>query len=68
MSSTKVEYMVASQSTRQKIWLSSFFGSTSVPQMKPIVTYDDNQNCIYLLNNPIFHACMKHIKIHHHLV
>jgi hypothetical protein len=33
MSSTKVEYMVVSQATRQTIWLSSIFGSISVPQM-----------------------------------
>jgi hypothetical protein len=33
MSLTKVEYMVVSQATRQTIWLSSFLGGISVPQM-----------------------------------
>jgi hypothetical protein len=33
MSLTKVEYMAASQATRQIMWLSSFFESISVPQM-----------------------------------
>jgi len=51
MSSTKVKYIIASQKTRQTMWLSSFFGNISVPQMKPIVIYDDDQNCIYLLKN-----------------
>jgi hypothetical protein len=50
------------------MWLSSFFGSIGVPQMKPIVLYDNNQSCISLSKNPVFHAHMKHIKIHHHLV
>jgi len=68
MSSTKVKYIIASQKTRQTMWLSSFFGNISVPQMKPIVIYDDDQNCIYLLKNQIFHVRMKHINIHHHLV
>jgi hypothetical protein len=36
--------------------------------MKPIVIYDDNRSCIFLSKNPIFHACMKHIFILHHLV
>jgi hypothetical protein len=36
--------------------------------MKPIILYDNNQSCIYLSNNPIFHALAKHIEIHHHLV
>ncbi len=68
MSSTKVEYITTSQATKQTMWLSSFFGSIGVSQMKPIVLYDNNQSCISLSKNPIFHVCMKHIKIHHHLV
>jgi hypothetical protein len=50
------------------MWLSSFFESIGVPQMKPIVLYGNNQSCISLSKNLIFHAHMKHIKIHHHLV
>jgi hypothetical protein len=33
-----------------------------------IVIYDNNQSCIFLSKNPVFHACTKHIKNHHHLV
>jgi hypothetical protein len=62
---TKVEYMVASQATRQAMWLSSLFESIGVLQMKPIVIYDDNQSCISLSKNTIFHAHTKHIEIHH---
>ncbi len=65
---TKVEYMVASQATRQAMWLSSLFESIGVLQMKPIVIYDDNQSCVSLSKNLIFHARTRHIKIHHHLV
>jgi hypothetical protein len=36
--------------------------------MKPIVIYGNNQSCISLSKNPIFHVSTKHIKIHHHLV
>jgi hypothetical protein len=50
------------------MWLSSFFGSIGVSQMKPIVLYDNNQSCISLSKNLVFHAHMKHIKIHHHLM
>jgi hypothetical protein len=42
MSSIEVEYMTTSQATRQTMWLSSLFGNIGVPQMKPIVIYDDN--------------------------
>jgi hypothetical protein len=50
------------------MWLSSLFGNIGVSQMKPIVIYDDNQSYISLSNNPIFHVCTKHIKIHHHVM
>jgi hypothetical protein len=60
--------MVAPQTTRQAMWFSLLFGNIGVPQMKPIVIYDNNQSCISLSKNTIFHVCTKHIKIHHHLV
>jgi hypothetical protein len=31
-----------------------------------IVIYDDNQSCISLSKNLVFHACTKHIENHHH--
>ncbi len=68
MSITKAKYMVAPQTTRQAMCFSLLFGNIGVPQMKPIVIYDNNQCCISLSKNPIFHVCTKHIKIHHHLV
>jgi hypothetical protein len=36
--------------------------------IKPIVIYDDNQDDIFLLENPTFHAHTKPIEIHHQLV
>jgi len=65
---TKAKYIVASQATRQAIWLLSLFGSINVPYMKPIVIYNDNQSYIFLSKNPIFHVCTKRSEIHHHLV
>jgi hypothetical protein len=44
--------MVASQATRQAMWLSSLFGNIGVPQMKPMVIYDNNQSCISLSRKP----------------
>lgn len=36
--------------------------------IKPIVIYDGNQDDIFLLENPTFHAHTKPIEIHHQLV
>jgi hypothetical protein len=68
MSSIEAKYVVVSQATKETMCLSSLFGSIDVRQMKPIVIYDDNQSYISLSKNPIFHAWIKHIEIHHHLL
>jgi hypothetical protein len=39
----EAKHMVASQATRQAMWLSSLFENIGVPQMKPMVIYDNNQ-------------------------
>jgi len=68
ISSIEVEYVTTSQATRQTMCLSSLFESINVPQMKPIIIYDDNQSYISLSKNPMFHTWIKHIEIHHHLL
>jgi hypothetical protein len=54
MSPIVAEYVAASQTTRQTMCLSSLFGNIDVPQMKPIVIYDDNQSYISLSKNESF--------------
>jgi hypothetical protein len=39
---------------------SSLFESIGASQMKPIIIYDNNQSCISLLKNKVFHICMKY--------
>jgi 3-mercaptopyruvate sulfurtransferase SseA len=36
--------MTTSQTTKQAMQFSSFFGNFGVPQMKTIIIYDDNQS------------------------
>jgi hypothetical protein len=50
------------------MYLSSLFEIIGQPQIKLIVTYDNNQSCISLSKDPIFHVHIKHIEIHHHFV
>jgi hypothetical protein len=60
--------MATSQATSQAMWLPSIFGNIGILYMKPIVIYGDNRSYIFLSKNPVFHAFMKHIFIHHYLV
>jgi hypothetical protein len=60
--------MTTSPATKEAMWLPSIFGNIGILYMKPIVIYGDNQSYIFLSKNPVFHACMKHIFIHHYLL
>ena len=63
LSSAKAEYMAASQATCESIWMRKimvgFFGA----QMDPTVIHCDNQSCIKLSVNLVFHDRSKHIDI-----
>ena len=37
-------------------------------QLRPTVIYCDNQSCIKLSENPVFHDRSKHIEIHYHFI
>ncbi len=60
--------MKASQATCEAIWMRKILVGLFGQQMDTIVIYCDNQNCIKLSENPIFHDRSKHIDIwYHHL-
>ena len=68
LSFTKVEYMAATQAIKEAIWLCRLMKDMDYPQTRPTVLFGDNQGCISLTKNPIYHARTKHIEIHHHFV
>ncbi len=37
-------------------------------QKAPTILYEDNQGCILLSKNPVYHARTKHIDIQHHFI
>jgi hypothetical protein len=37
-------------------------------QLRPTLIYCDNQSCIKLSENPVFHDRSKHIEIHYHFI
>eukprot|EP00253_Pinus_taeda_P029949 PITA_29949 len=68
LSSAKAEYMAASQATCEAIWMQKILVGLFDQRMDPIVIYCDNQSCIKLSKNPVFHDRSKHIDIwYHHL-
>jgi hypothetical protein len=68
LSSAEAEYMAASQATCEAIWMRKILVGLFGQKMDPTVIYCDNQSCIKLSENPLFHDRSKHIDIwYHHL-
>eukprot|EP00253_Pinus_taeda_P018717 PITA_18717 len=66
LSSTKVEYMAASLAACEAIWMRKILVGLFGSHLELTVIYCDNQSCIKLSANPIFHDRSKHIDIRYH--
>jgi hypothetical protein len=63
LSSAKEEYMAASQVACEAIWMRKILVGLFGSHLDLIVIYCDNQSCIKLSINPMFHDRSKHIDI-----
>ena len=60
--------MEASQATCEALWLRKLLVDLFDQQFRPTVIYCDNQSCIQLSENPVFHDRSKHIEIRYHFI
>ncbi len=58
--------MAASQATCEAIWMRKILVGLFGQHMDPTVIYCDNQSCIKLSENLVFHDQSKHIDIQYH--
>jgi hypothetical protein len=68
LSSTEAEYMAACACTQEAVYLRQLLSDLGASSPGPIVIYEDNQGCIALGHNPIYHKRSKHIAIRYHFV
>src|SRR5258708_15016266 len=68
LSSTEAKYMAMTHARKEAVFLEHLCGDVGIPISVPIFLLIDNQSTIALTENPIFHACSKHIKVRHHWV
>ena len=60
--------MAASQAACEAIWMRKILVGLFDQRMDPAVIYCDNQSCIKIFENPVFHDWSKHIdNWYHHL-
>jgi hypothetical protein len=63
LSSAEAEYMAASQASCEAIWLCKLLTVLFGQELGPMMIYCDNQSCLKLTENPVFHDRSKHIEI-----
>eukprot|EP00253_Pinus_taeda_P004486 PITA_04486 len=68
LSSAEAEYMAASLASCEAIWLRKMLFGLFGQGLRPSVIYCDNQSCIKLTENLVFHDRSKHIEIKYHFI
>ena len=66
LSSAEVEYMATSQAACEAIWMRKILVDLFGSHLDPTVIHCDNQSCIKISINPVFHDRSKHIDIRYH--
>jgi hypothetical protein len=68
LSTIEAEYIAASVASREAMWLRKFLVGLFDLELKPTLIYCDNQSCVKLLENLVFHDKSKHIEIKYHFI
>jgi hypothetical protein len=64
----EAEYMATSMGSCEAIWICNFLTRLFDQELEPTVIYCDNQSCIKLFENLVFHDRSKHIEIMYHFI
>ena len=68
LSSVEVEYMASIQASCEALWIHKLLVDLFDQELRPTIIYCDNQSCIQLFENPVFHDRSKHIEIRYHFI
>lgn len=67
-SSAEVEYRAIAQGVCEIIWLEKFMNDLKMPNTNPTKLYCDSKSAINIVNNPVQHDWMKHVRIDRHFI
>ena len=68
MSTTESEYVTATHSMKEVLWLRSLLGDIFAPVQGPTTLFSDNQSAIALTKDHQYHPQTKHIDIRYHFI
>ncbi|KRZ92827.1 Retrovirus-related Pol polyprotein from transposon TNT 1-94 [Trichinella sp. T8] len=67
LSTTEAEYVAASESAKDMMWLMSLFAEVTEVKQKPVL-FVDNMGAVKFSKNPEFHKRSNHIEVQFHFV
>ena len=66
LSTAEAEYIVASDASKEAIWLRKLLASLFGDVLETTVIHCDNHSCVKLFENLVFHDRSKHIEMRYH--
>jgi len=67
-SSCESEFMAATATAKQALWLRNLISEITKQEPKPVTLFVDNNSAIALMRNPVFHGRSKHIDLKYHFI
>ena len=68
LSFVEAKYMATIQASCEALWLRKLLVDLIDQELRATVIYCNNQSCIQLSENPVFHDRSKHIEIKYHFI
>jgi hypothetical protein len=68
LSTAEAKYIAACSTSCEAIWLRKLLTDIFVLEMRAIAILCDNQSCIKMTENHVFHDRSKHIEIRYHFI
>ena len=67
-STVKAEYIAASDACKEAVWLRKLLSDLFDGKLESTIIHCDNQSCIELSGNQMFHDRSKHIEMKYHFI
>ena len=64
----KAEYIAVNLAAQEAVWLHKLLMGLFGYMLEPTVIHCDNQSCVKLFENPVFHDRLKHVEIQYHYI
>jgi hypothetical protein len=68
LSTTKAKYIATSFESREAVWIQKFFARLFDLDLEPTLIYCNNQSCVKILENHVFHDKSKNIEIKYNYI